>query len=116
MNIKENINKLKTQIPENVKLIAVSKTYPVEVISQAIEAGQTTFGENKVQELVQKAKLLPSNIEWHMIGHLQTNKVKMLLPYVSLIHSIDSLRLTKEINKEAQKINKIIPPRIMSKS
>ncbi len=109
MNIIENLIKIKNQIPENVKLIAVTKTHPTETIKQAINAGHIIFGENKVQELVQKAQQLPSNLEWHMIGHLQTNKVKMLLPYVSLLHSVDSTKLAKEINKEAIKINKIIP-------
>lgn len=109
MNIKDNLEKIKNKIPEHVKLIAVSKTYSIETIKHAIDAGHTIFGENKVQELVQKAQQIHSNIEWHMIGHLQTNKVKLLLPWTSLIHSVDSLKLVKEINKEARKINKIVP-------
>ncbi len=109
MNVKENIQHLRTEIPQNVKIIAVSKTKPIELINQAIDAGQIDFGENRVQELVLKAKQLPTNIHWHMIGHLQTNKVKLLLPYVSLIHSVDSYKLASEINKEAIKLGKNIP-------
>ncbi|NSW44782.1 MAG: YggS family pyridoxal phosphate-dependent enzyme [Bacteroidales bacterium] len=108
--IQHNIEQLIKNIPTNVKIIAVSKTKPIEAINEAIKAGQFYFGENKVQELVQKAQaIMHDKIEWHMVGHLQTNKVKLLLPHVTLIHSVDSLKLAKEINKEAQKLNKIIP-------
>ncbi len=107
--IKENLEKIKTSLPKHVKLIVVSKTQSVETIFKAIEAGHNIFGENKVQELTLKAKELPPFVEWHMIGHLQTNKVKTLIPRVSLIHSLDSLKLAKEINKEAQKLNRHIP-------
>jgi len=107
--IQQNIEQIRKEIPSNVKIIAVSKTKPIEAINEAIEAGQFYFGENKVQELVLKAQTIHhANIEWHMIGHLQTNKVKLLLPHVTLIHSVDSLKLAQEINKEAQKLNKII--------
>ncbi len=106
---KTNLEKIKSTLPTYVTLIAVSKTHPVETIQEAIQAGQYNFGENKVQELTYKATNLPTSVQWHMIGHLQTNKVKQLLPYVTLIHSVDSLKLAKEINKEAIKLNKIIP-------
>lgn len=101
-NIKENINKIKSNIPKNVTLVAVSKTYPNSAILEAYEAGQKFFGENKVQELVAKYETLPKDIEWHMIGHLQTNKVKYIAPFVHLIHGIDSLKLLTEVNKRAQ--------------
>ena len=100
--IKENINKIKSNIPKNVTLVAVSKTYPNSAILEAYEAGQKIFGENKVQELVAKYETLPKDIEWHMIGHLQTNKVKYIAPFVHLIHGIDSLKLLTEVNKRAQ--------------
>jgi pyridoxal phosphate enzyme (YggS family) len=109
MNVKENLIKIKNELPPHVKLIVVTKTKPVEIINEIISCGHYYFGENKVQELVAKATKIADKVEWHMIGHLQTNKVKKLLPYVSLIHSLDSMRLAIEINKEAQKINKIIP-------
>ena len=108
-HIKQNIEKIKSIIPAQVKLIAVSKTKPVSDIEEAINAGQYIFGENKVQELVTKAGVIDKKAEWHMIGHLQTNKVKQLLSAVHLIHSVDSFKLAKEIDKEAQKINKMIP-------
>lgn len=94
--------------PFNCQLIAVSKTYPVQSLEEALAAGQLDFGENKVQELVEKHEQLPSQIRWHLIGHLQTNKVKYIAPFVYLIHSVDSLKLLKEINKEALKNNVII--------
>jgi hypothetical protein len=109
MTIAKNIQGIKSQLPESVNLIAVSKTRPVEDILEAYHAGQRDFGENRVQELIQKAPLLPADIRWHLIGHLQSNKVKQVLPYVSLVHSVDSMSLLAEINKEAAKINKIIP-------
>ncbi|GAB4446718.1 MAG: YggS family pyridoxal phosphate-dependent enzyme [Bacteroidales bacterium] len=108
-HIKQNIEQIKSIIPAQVKLIAVSKTKPVSDIEEAIKAGHYIFGENKVQELVTKAGVIDIKAEWHMIGHLQTNKVKQLLSAVHLIHSVDSFKLVKEIDKEAQKINKIIP-------
>ncbi len=106
--IQNNIELIRKSIPEHVKLIAVSKTKPVEDIKDAIEVNQFVFGENKVQELMTKAQQLDKKLEWHMIGHLQTNKVKQLLPYVHLIHSVDSLKLVQEINKEAVKLGKVI--------
>ncbi|MCX7863332.1 MAG: YggS family pyridoxal phosphate-dependent enzyme [Bacteroidales bacterium] len=107
--IQENIEKLRQQIPPYVTIVAVSKTHSVQSIEEAYRAGISIFGENKVQELVQKAKTISQPVQWHMIGHLQTNKVKTLLPHVTLIHSLDSLKLAKEINKESQKIQKITP-------
>lgn len=108
MSIAKNLEIIKSEIPQHVKLVAVSKTHPIESIIQAYNLGHKIFGENKVQELVQKHESLPKDIEWHMIGHLQTNKVKFIAPFVSLIHSVDSLKLLKEINKEALKNNRII--------
>ncbi|MFA5780971.1 MAG: YggS family pyridoxal phosphate-dependent enzyme [Bacteroidales bacterium] len=108
MSIQENLLKLKNQIPVNVKLIAVSKTKPVQHIIELYDAGHRIFGENRVQELTEKFPQLPADIEWHFIGHLQTNKVKYIAPFVSLIHSVDSLKLLKEIDKEAAKNNRIV--------
>jgi pyridoxal phosphate enzyme (YggS family) len=108
MNIKNNINNLRQNLPERCKLIAVSKTQPVDIIREAYDAGQRVFGENKVQEMVPKAEALPRDIEWHMIGHLQSNKVKYIIPFVHCIHSVDSERLLEEINKQAIKVNRII--------
>lgn len=108
MRIAENLDIIKNEIPEKVKLVAVSKTHPKESILEAYNSGHRIFGENKVQELVQKYEQLPKDIEWHMIGHLQTNKVKYIAPFVSLIHSVDSLKLLQEINKEALKNNRTI--------
>lgn len=106
--VRENLLKIKENLPDTVTLVAVSKTKPNDLILEAYEAGQRIFGENKVQELTQKAQELPKDIEWHMIGHLQRNKVKQLLPYVSLIHGVDSLRLYLEIEKEATKLGREI--------
>jgi len=106
--IKENLERILSQIPSSVKVIAVTKTHPVVVIQEAYEAGQRRFGENRVQELMQKKDALPRDIEWHMIGHLQTNKVKYIAPFIHLIHSVDSLKLLTEINKEGQKNNRVI--------
>ena len=89
--------------PTQTKLVAVSKTKPVEKILSIYQQGQKIFGENRVQELVEKQALLPKDIEWHLIGHLQTNKVKYIAPFVSMIHAVDSLKLLSEINKQAQK-------------
>ncbi len=109
MNIVNNLNTIRTTIPEKVTLVAVSKTHPAEELMEAYSAGQRVFGENKVQELCSKQLVLPNDIEWHFIGHLQTNKVKFIAPFVSLIHSVDSLKLLIEINKEGMKSNRIIP-------
>lgn len=109
MNIKNNINILTQNLPSACKLIAVSKTNPVEKIQEAYEAGQRRFGENKVQEIVPKYESLPKDIEWHMIGHLQSNKVKLIASFVSLIHSVDSIKLLEEINKQAIRANRKIP-------
>jgi len=108
MSIAENINKIKNEISETATLVAVSKTKPNELIQEAYDLGQRIFGENKVQELVEKYEDLPKDIEWHLIGHLQTNKVKFIAPFISLIHAIDSFKLLKEINKQANKNNRII--------
>lgn len=107
-SIAENLNEIKSSIPKEIKLIAVSKTYPPETIMEAYNAGHHIFGENKVQELVAKYEALPKDIEWHLIGHLQTNKVKYVAPFISLIHSIDSFKLLQEVNKQAQKNSRII--------
>jgi hypothetical protein len=106
--IAENLSKIKSTIPKNVCLIAVSKTKPVADLLTAYNAGQRHFGENKVQEMCEKHAVLPTDICWHLIGHLQTNKVKYIAPFVHLIHSVDSLKLLVEINKHAQKNNRVI--------
>ena len=106
--IASNLNKFKKELPEHVVLVAVSKTKPVEDLQKAFDAGQRIFGENKVQEMFAKWEVLPKEIEWHFIGHLQRNKVKYLAPFVSLIHGVESFRLLKEINKQALKSNRII--------
>ena len=108
MSIAENLSRIRQTLPENVCLVAVSKTKPVNYLLQAYEANQRIFGENKVQELCNKYAELPHDIQWHFIGHLQTNKVKFIAPFVSLIHSVDSLKLLREINKEAVKNNRVI--------
>lgn len=109
MSITDNIIKLKKEIESvNVKLIAVSKTKSNEEILEAYHAGQRIFGENQVQELVEKQETLPKDIEWHLIGHLQSNKVKYIAPFINLIHSVDSLKLLLEINKQALKNNRVI--------
>lgn len=106
--IAENLKKIKATIPTEVTLVAVSKTKPNEAIMEAYDAGQRVFGENKVQDLVLKAELLPNDIQWHMIGHLQTNKVKFIAPFISLIHGVDSVKLLKEINKRAAQNDRVI--------
>jgi pyridoxal phosphate enzyme (YggS family) len=106
--ISEKINILKTNLPKNVTLVAVSKTKSSEIILEANSKGHLDFGENKVQELVQKHEVLPKNIRWHMIGHLQSNKVKYIAPFVHLIHGVDSVKILKEINKQGLKNNKKI--------
>jgi hypothetical protein len=108
MSIAENLKNIKSSIPENVTLVAVSKTKPVQDILEAYNAGQRVFGENKVQEMVEKHDKMPKDIEWHMIGHLQRNKVKYMASFVSLIHGVDNLRLLQEINKQAKKHDRII--------
>jgi pyridoxal phosphate enzyme (YggS family) len=108
MNIKGNIESVLKTLDKNVQLVAVSKTKPNESILEAYQAGQRVFGENKVQELAQKAEVLPKDIKWHMIGHLQSNKVKYIAPFVSLIHAVDSKKLLKEIDKRARQNNRII--------
>ncbi len=106
--IKENLAKVRSTLSDGVRLVAVSKTKPVEMLQEAYDAGQLLFGENKALEMRDKHQVLPSDIEWHFIGHLQTNKVKYIAPYVSLIHSIDSLNLLQVVNKEAVKHNRVI--------
>lgn len=108
MKIDNNLRSIIDNIPKKVSLVAVSKTKPVELIKNAYDCGQRDFGENKVQELVNKFEILPKDIKWHMIGHLQRNKVKYIAPFVYLIHSVDSVRLLNEINKQAKKNNKTI--------
>lgn len=108
MSIAQNLQKIKAELPEQVTLVAVSKTKPTEDILEAYQAGQRIFGENKVQEMTDKWEQLPNDIQWHMIGHLQTNKVKYLIPYVQLIHGVDSLKLLQEINRQAARFNKKI--------
>ena len=107
MSIADNIRKLKSELPSTVELVAVSKFKPVEAIREAYEAGQRSFGENRPQELAAKAPQLPADIVWHFIGHLQTNKVKMVVPYAHLIHSVDSERLLAEIDKAARAAGKV---------
>lgn len=107
--ISENLKYLLSELPEGVTLVAVSKTKPNELILEAYDAGQRIFGENKVQEMAAKYETLPKDIEWHLIGHLQTNKVKYVAPFVSMIHAVDSLKLLKEINKQAAKNERVIP-------
>jgi len=109
MSVSATIENFRKELPQNVTLIAVSKTKPISLIQEAYETGQRDFGENKVQELVEKQEVLPDDIRWHMIGHLQRNKVKYIAPFVHLIHGVDSLRLLKEINKQGAKINRCIP-------
>ncbi|QNF34557.1 YggS family pyridoxal phosphate-dependent enzyme [Adhaeribacter swui] len=109
MNIEENIRKFQQRLAgTHCKLVAVSKTQPTDALQQAYDAGQRIFGENKAQEMAQKAAVLPQDIEWHMLGHLQTNKVKSIAPFVHTIQSVDSLRLLEEINKQAEKNNRTI--------
>ncbi|MBS7786741.1 YggS family pyridoxal phosphate-dependent enzyme [Flavobacterium sp. CYK-55] len=108
MSIAQNLQKIKAELPEQVTLVAVSKTKPTEDILEAYQAGQRIFGENKVQEMTDKWEQLPKDIQWHMIGHLQTNKVKYLIPYVQLIHGVDSLKLLQEMNRQAARFNKKI--------
>lgn len=108
MSIQQNILKISEQLPEGVQLVAVSKFKPVEMLMEAYEAGFKVFGENYVQELVDKYEQMPKDIKWNFIGHLQSNKVKYIAPFVSLIHSVDSFKLLKEINKQAEKNERVI--------
>jgi pyridoxal phosphate enzyme (YggS family) len=108
MSIQNNLRSIQATLPENVTLVAVSKTKPVSDLIEAYEAGQRIFGENKIQEMTDKWETMPKDIQWHMIGHVQTNKVKYMAPFVSLIHGVDSLKLLQEINKQAQKNNRVI--------
>lgn len=108
MSISENLNTIKSQLRAHVSLVAVSKTKPIADLMEAYNAGQRVFGENKIQEMTEKWEVMPKDIEWHMIGHVQTNKVKNMAPYVSLIHGVDSLKLLQEINKQAAKNNRVI--------
>ena len=108
MSIQENLKIIQSTIPEHVTLVAVSKTKPVEDLQEAYDAGIRDFGENKIQEMCDKYEVLPKDIRWHMIGHVQTNKVKYMAPFVYLIHGVDSLKLLKEINKQAEKNNRVI--------
>ena len=108
MSIKNNLLAIKSQLPEKVTLVAVSKTKPVEDLMEAYNAGQRIFGENKIQEMTDKWQTMPKDIQWHMIGHVQSNKVKFMAEYVSLIHGVDSLKLLEEINKQAKKYNRVI--------
>jgi pyridoxal phosphate enzyme (YggS family) len=108
MNINQRLNRILAGLPEGVKLVAVSKFHPAERLQEAYDAGQRIFGENRPQEMTAKYELLPKDIEWHMIGHLQTNKVKYIAPFVSMISSVDSERLIEEIEKQAAKNNRII--------
>jgi hypothetical protein len=108
MSIVKNLLEIKSTLSENITLVAVSKTKPNEAILEAYQIGQRIFGENKVQELTDKYETLPKDIEWHMIGHLQTNKVKYIAPFISLIHGVDSYKLLQEINKRATQNNRVI--------
>jgi hypothetical protein len=109
MDIAKNLEKIKSDLPEGVKLVAVSKTKPNDAILTAYQTGHRMFGENKAQELIRKQPELPGDIEWHFIGHLQSNKAKYIAPFVSMIHSIDSYKILKTINKEARKNDRVIP-------
>ncbi len=108
MDIKENLNRIKSELPEGVRLVAVSKTHPVEMLQQAYDAGQRLFGENKVQEMTAKSRLLPQDIEWHFIGHVQRNKIHLMAPYVSVIQGVDSYESLAEINRQAARFSRHI--------
>ena len=106
--IKENLNRIKATLPSGVKLVAVSKTHPVEMLKEAYDAGQRIFGENKVQEMTAKSQVLPTDIEWHFIGHVQSNKIKMMAPYVSVIQGVDTFDKLAEIDRQAARFNRHI--------
>ncbi|WP_044398619.1 YggS family pyridoxal phosphate-dependent enzyme [Lacinutrix sp. Hel_I_90] len=108
MSIKNNLNNIKSHLPEKVALVAVSKTKPVSDLMEAYDAGQRIFGENKIQEMAEKHETMPKDIEWHMIGHVQTNKVKYMAPFVGLIHGVERFKVLKEINKQALKNDRTI--------
>jgi PLP dependent protein len=108
MSIKENLNQIKSTLPEYVTLVAVSKTKPVSDLMEAYNAGQRIFGENKIQEMAEKHEVMPKDIQWHMIGHVQSNKVKYMAEFVSLIHGVDNFKLLEEVNKQAKKHHRII--------
>lgn len=108
MSVAENLKQVLTELPKGVRLVAVSKFHPNEAIEEAYQAGQRIFGESKVQEMTAKYESLPKDIEWHFIGHLQTNKIKYMISYVSMIHGVDSLKLLNEINKQAAKSGRIV--------
>ena len=108
MSIKTNLQQIKSTIPDNVSLVAVSKTKPIADLMEAYDAGQRIFGENKIQEMTEKWETMPKDIQWQMIGHVQTNKVKFMAEYVNLIHGVDSLKLLEEIDKQAKKNNRVI--------
>lgn len=108
MSIAENIKRVRSELPANVRLVAVSKFHPKEAIEEAYSTGQRLFGESKVQEMTAKYESLPKDIEWHFIGHLQTNKIKYIVPYVALIHGVDSYKLLAEINKQAAKADRTV--------
>lgn len=108
MSVAEQITRLQKELPESVKLLAISKYQPIEAIQEAYDAGQRMFGENHIQEMAAKAAVLPKDIEWHFTGHVQTNKIKYMAPFVSLVHAVDSFRLLREIDKHAAKHNRRI--------
>lgn len=108
MDIKENLNKIKATLPAGVRLVAVSKTHPIEMLQEAYDAGQRLFGENKVQEMTAKSQVLPKDIEWHFIGHVQSNKIKMMAPYVSVIQGVDTFDKLVEIDRQAARFNRHI--------
>lgn len=108
MSIADEVRRIASELPSGVKLVAVSKFHPVEKLMQAYDAGQRLFGESRVQELAQKVGAMPSDVQWHFIGHLQTNKVRQLVPHVHLIHSVDSLKLLQCINREAARIDRVV--------
>jgi PLP dependent protein len=109
MSISNELHRIWSELPVSAKLVAVSKFHPVEAVREAYDAGQRIFGESRVQEVCQKVPILPNDIEWHFIGHLQTNKVRQIVPIVHLIHSVDSLKLLLEINKEGERIRRSVP-------
>ena len=108
MDIKENLNSIKASLPQGVRLVAVSKTHPVEMLQEAYDAGQRIFGENKVQEMTAKSQALPSDIEWHFIGHVQRNKIHIMAPYVSVIQGVDTFEKLAEIDRQAARFNRHI--------
>ncbi|MFO7257670.1 MAG: YggS family pyridoxal phosphate-dependent enzyme [Bacteroidota bacterium] len=109
MNVEKNISQLTRSLPAGCRLVAVSKTHGVDKIMAAYNAGQRIFGENRVQEMVEKQPQLPADIDWHLIGHLQRNKVKYIADFVALIHSVDSIKLLQEINRQGERVSRVIP-------